>query len=377
MNDVPRNRPRPEIPSPPDGAIDRDLQALDARSRRDMKPLAETLATLSGPRRKRTWEEGLMAWTGFWRSRPRWAVAGVVAVLALALLVVPVSYEQVTGHQVAVTVAGAQIERPVMDEIAAGLKTALGADAVEVALRAGDGGFEYTLRANLGAAEGAKARSVADVFARTLTEKGYDARADVTEIRERTSGNVYAMMMDNVIRVSVDGKSAAELETEIAAQLTAAGVPNAEVSVTMDGDDKMEIQISAEARGEPGEMDLTQPTQIVLTKGGEDLGGELEDIGVRIAMLCAEGGPEQMKVDVNQAGRSATAVVSNPQALTDAALAAEISRQLTEQGLVDLSVSVQDGQVEITGLDPKAGVLGAAEEKATWGDLKQKYQKSN
>ncbi len=378
MSEVPRNR-TPETASPTDAAVDRDLAALDARSRHDLKPLATTLANLSGARRRRTWEERLM--TGFWTKRPRLAMAGAVAVLALALLVVPVSYERVTGHQVSVTLTGAQIERPVMDEIAEGLKTALGADEVGVAARRGDSGYEYTLSAGVEAAGNASPKTVAEAFARTLEEKGYHARAEVTPIRERTSGNVYAMMLDNVIRVSVDGKNADELEAEIAQQLAAAGVPNAEVSVTMDGDDRMEVQISAEAEGAPGEIDLEGPTRIMLTMDGEDLGGATQDVGVRVMNTAADDGTERMNVEVDHDGTTAVAVVDDPASLDDAALAAAISDQLVAQGLTGLSVNVSDGKVEVLVVDPEAGVLGAAEDgaqkKATWGEVKRKYGESN
>lgn len=371
MKDDPR--PRHDRSTSLDRRIDRDLEALAARSAENPRPLTETLHTLSGRRSGRRWEERFMAWTGFWKMRPRLATAAVVVLAAAALLVVPVSYTKVVGHEITLNLDGKGMSREVVGTLAGQFKSALHADAVQVAAGVEDGAATYTFTAR---AAGRDAPAAAEAFAHNLTGKGYTARAVATPIRERVSGNVYAMAYDNVIRVSVDGKSADELETEIADALAAAGVPNAQVSVTMDGDNgspNMKIEVKATGDCDPDAAG-SEP-QLVLTADGKDLGGDTENVNVRMKKAEAADGTVQLQVEVTRDGTVYTATVENAESLSDADLAAAVHDQLAAQG-VDLSVSSQDGRVQVLGL----GATGGAEpqiRKTTWGRLKQEMKDRN
>lgn len=355
--------------------IDRDLKALATRSAEDPLPLAQTLHSLSGSRPERRWEERVMAWTGFWKTRPRLVTTAAVALVAAALLMVPVSYTKVVGHEVTLNLSGSNVSREVVGTLAGQFKEALHADAMQVAATLEDGVRGYTFTAR---APGRNAPAVAEAFAHNLAGKGYTAEAGSTPIKERVSGNVYAMAYDNVVRVSVDGKSAAELESEIADALAAAGVPNAQVSVTLGGDDDsrtMKVEVTADAEGGP-EAAGSEP-QLVLTSNGGDLGGEARECSVRMMKTESTDGSAQLQVDVTRDGTVYTATVENAEALSDADLAAAVHEQLAAQG-VDLSVSAQDGRVQV--VDLGSGIQAEPEsqvKKTTWGKLKQQMKEGN
>ncbi len=360
-----------------DDRIGRDLRALTARSRRNMRPLTETVDGLSGAHPKRPWEERLMASFKLLGARPRLAVVGAVAALAVALLVIPVSYQRVVGHDVALTLAGAGLTQDAVRDIATQFKTAMGSESVRVEAQGDDAGVVYTLTSRIPNLAGRSAKTVSDAFAHTLVAKGYDAEAAVTPVREKVSSNVYAMVADNVVRVSVDGKNAAEVEAEIAAQLAAAGVPDAQVSVTMDDDgSKIEIQVQAEHEGAVDEM-VGSPPEIVLTAGGEDLGGEVSDVQVKVRKIMSDAG-SSLIIDVDRSGNTATVTVNNPETLSDAELSAEVQRQLVALGITDLSVSASEGRIQL--MDASAllqksapGATPGGTEESTFGKVKSKY----
>jgi len=376
MSDVPASRgSHAETPRPLDERIERDLRALNTRSRRHMRPLTETVDGLAGGHPQGPWEEKLMASFGFLKNRPRLAVVGVVAALAVALLVIPVSYQRVVGHDVTLTLTGAGLTQDTVRGIATEFKAALGSEAVRVEARADDAGVLYTLTSRAPARSGRSTQAISEAFAHSLSGKGYGAEAAVAAVREKVSSNVYAMVAENVIRVSVDGKSAEELEAEIGAQLAAAGIPNAEVSVTMEGDNKMQVMVRAESQG-PCE-EAGGPTDIVLTAGGVELGGTGEEARIKICKTMTEQG-ERLVLDVEHAGRTATVTVDRPETLSDAELAAEVQRQLAAQGITDLSVSAQDGILRCLNanalLEKSApGAAPGGTEKTTVGKVKSKF----
>jgi hypothetical protein len=181
------------------------------------------------------------------------------------------------------------------------------------------------------------------------------------------------MVMNNVITVSIDGKTDAELNAEITEKLTAAGLPNAQVSVTRetrDGSDFMRVEV--QAHGDGAEVPDHEPIQLQLTSNGEDLGGIAHHATVRLRKLADDEG-NHLLVDVEDGGRTATATVDNPEALSDAEITAEIHRQLAAQGMGHLSVSSQDGKIQVLALEP--GVAPAGDQPTSWGKLKDKYGK--
>lgn len=378
MRDVPESRrgSHAEPERSLDDPIGRDLEALASRSQRNVRPLTDTVQRLAGERPKRPWEERLMASFKLLGARPRLAVVGAVAALALALLVIPVSYQRVVGHDVTLQLAGAGIDQSTIRGIATEFKTALNGGPVRVEAQADGAAATFILSSRVPMRSGRSAEAIAQAFAHTLTGKGYTAEAAVTAVREKVSSNVYAMVAENVIRISVDGKSSAEVETAIAEQLAAAGIPNAQVSVTMDGDgNKMEIQVRAEHEG-PCDGTATPP-EIVLTAGGEDLGGTGEAARIKICKTMTDEGA-RLVLDVEQAGRIATVTVNNPETLSDAELSAEVQRQLTALGITDLSVSAQDGILKCFDanalLEKSApGATPGGTEKTTFGKVKTKY----
>jgi len=373
MSEVRKSDSTP-APRSPDAGIDRDLTALGARSRRNVTPLRHFIEGLPAPKPGRPWEEIPMAFLGWFKGRPGVAVPAVVALVAAALLVIPVSYQHTVGQKVTLEVAGADLSRATLDGLVQQFKTALDGGAVRVEARAGDEGTTYALTTTVPANAGASAKAVTGAFVHTLEAKGYTAHAAVDAIREKTSGNVYAMMLDNVIRVSVDGKSAGELETEITQALAAAGIPDAQVSVQMDEPGKMEIQVKAESDGSTPLPD--QPVQLELTSGGQPLGGDLQRAEVRVQRTRDDTG-EHLTLDVTDAGKTATVTVDDPGSLADSELAQRISDALAAEGLTGLSVSVQDGKVQVFHADGAAGNAPAPTQSTSWGNLKKQYDKNH
>ena len=352
-----------------DTRIDRDLKALSTRSRQDPPSLSETIHTLAGESPGRQWEERLMALTGFFKSRPRVATFAAVAVLAAALLVVPFSYQKVVGHQVSLVVAGPGVNQTLMQGIASEFKETLDVDEVKMMAEAGETGTEYTLVAETRGKKGAPA--IAQAFARSLTAKGYTARSSSSPIKEKVNGSVYAMVMSNTIEIDVDGKTAEQLEAEIVAALTASGIPNAEVSVTL-GDNQMKIEVKAMSEG-PIDGDATDDhAQIVLTSGGEVLGGGGESVEVGIKKIRDENG-ERLIVEVTKNGQTATATIQDAGSLSDDDLAEAVRAQLAAQG-VDYEVSCLNGRVKVSS---PASDEGSDVRPTTWGKLKQKMNDDN
>jgi hypothetical protein len=350
--------------------VDRDLTALAARNRKNQPPLSQTLRTLSGRRPERGWEERFMVWTGFLKKRPRLATLAATAVVAAALLVVPISYDKVVGHDVTLSLAGDGLNQNLVSGIAAEFKEALDSDMVNVNADQDDGNLLYTFSAR---ATGSNAPAVSEAFARTLTGRGLVAEANSTPVKERVSSNVYAMALDNVVHISIDGKSAEELEAEIATQLEAAGL-DAQVSVTMEGDDHMRIEVQATAEGDC-QIHAGECPQIVLTSGGEPLGGEFEDVSCRMMIKETASGARQLMIEVDDNGNTVTATVDDPESLSDSELAVRVHQQFAAQGL-DVSVSAQNGRVRLMSLE------GTAEQdsnvkKTTWGQIKNKMKDSN
>ena len=309
-----------------------------------------------------------MAWTGFLKKRPRLATLAATAVVAAALLVVPISYDKVVGHDVTLSLAGDGLNQNLVRGIAAEFKEALDAEMVNVTADQDDGNLLYTFSAR---ATGSNAPAVSEAFARTLTGRGLVAEANSTPVKERVSSNVYAMALDNVVHISIDGKSAEELEAEIAAQLEAAGL-DAQVSVTMEGDDHMRIEVQATAEGP---IDEDGHTQIVLTSGGEPLGGEFEDVSCRMMIKEDASGTQQLTIEVDDNGQTVTATIDDPKSLSDGELAARVHEQLAAQGL-DISVSAENGRVRLMSLEDAAG-QDSNVKKTTWGQLKNKMKDSN
>lgn len=345
-------------------SIEKDLSALDARSRLHPPSLERTIQTLS--RKERVKEERFMGWNGFLKAHARLAMAAGAALVAGALLLVPVSYDKVVGHEVALSVNGAGLDDETVRGIAGELKEALGAEGVGVDAAMDNGSVIYTYTAKTPAT---RAGSVAESFVRALETRGIEAASAVSPIKERVSGNVYAMAANSVVAISIDGKSEAELEAEIAAQLAAAGI-DADVSVNIEGDDRMEVDIRAEFEGEAGEEPV-EP-QIVLTSEGAPLEGEMETASVKVKMTEDQSN-NSMVVEVLDGDETYSATVKDPGSLSDSELASRVEQLLAAQGR-QVSVSAEDGRIRVRPLgNPEDGGV----RKTSWGKLKQRMSEGN
>lgn len=315
-----------------------------------------------------------MAKTALFGRRPGFLAIAAAAAVAVALLVIPISYQTTTAHDLSLTLVGNSIDTEAVKGIAGELKEALDAEGVQLLVAGDDGAMTYTLAAKVAADQGGRARAVARAFERELAARGYDVRASVTPVRETVSGNVYAMMMDNVIRIEAAGKSDPEIEAEIVAALNAAGVPNAQVDVTTSADGtQREIRVVAE--GGP-EMTGDEP-EIVLTVNGEEPAGEIARADCKIMLRESADGAREMVVEyASEAGVTATATVPNPESLNDQELADAILRQLAAGGATGISVSAEDGRVTVLEMNG-TGVMGTAEEPRSWGSIKKELGTGN
>jgi hypothetical protein len=331
--------------------LERDLEALRALSARDVPDLRMTIETArqsrldSGPwhwnlRRK------IMALIDSARTRPAVAAVVIGALVVLVAMVVPVSYDRVVGQDVSLTFAGKGVAAQEVRGIAADLKTLLGSNGVSVEAVAEAGAPRYVLRATSSKHAGADVLRAAGEFARTLASKGYSASVHVTPHRERVTSPAVAYALEQIIRISVDGKAAAQLESEIRNRLAEAGVPDAEVSVTdrPDGGREIKLKVEREHVGDVGSAPPEPMPQVVLTRGGAPVAGG-EGFAVKFLKKKIDGATT-LTVEVTSNGKTATVNVPNLESRSDADVAGAITSQLKQAG-IDAKVTVTAGKIEI------------------------------
>jgi hypothetical protein len=205
--------------------------------------------TVRGARLRSTPSEGFVTRTRtLFGSRPLLAPA-LAGLLAVALLVVPVSYQKTVGWNVTLDVTGGS-SAGIAGLPAVG-RDAVGAESANLNL---DGNHAtVTARVPLEAGKGVATRAAA--LARVLTAEGFTAKSSVEPIRESVSGNLFAMTRDGTIRVDItaEGRTPAEIESQVRDQLAAAGITNAEVTVTKDDKQHTTIQVMAHPDGSGAE----------------------------------------------------------------------------------------------------------------------------
>jgi len=278
------------------------------------------------------------------RTRPAAAAALAGALVVLVAMVVPVSYERVVGQDVALTVTGGEIGNGEIKGIAQGLKGALNAKSVMVEAVSGDGGPIFVLHAMLPKRSGADVRRATAKFASELAATGYSASVQVAPRREHVRYPAVAYAFDQIISISVDGKSAAALEQEIRDRLAEAGVPDAHVSVTDRPEGGREVRLTVERQKE-GDASTTEPEpmpQVVLTKDGAPLTAG-EGISIKVRKTKADG-ITSLIVDVTSNGKSAKAEVANSDSMSDTALSDAINSQLERAG-TDARVTCVGGKI--------------------------------
>ena len=288
--------------------------------------------------------------------RPWVIPAAVTAVIALVLLAVPISYERTTGQEVKLTLSGTGLDGARVASISNELKNALHAKSV-VADRDDENGAEtLTLTATVPGGSAAAATVVASTFTKSLEAKGYHATSSVAAIREKVSNSVVAYAMDTIIRIPVDNKSAAELEAEIRNSFAAAGIPDAQVSVTeeiVNGKParKYKVEVNREHTGSAGDTQfdakLEGEPQIVLTKDGvaiPELGANA--VSMRILKKKDAAGHTTTVLETMQGGQTYKAEIPNSENMSDDALAQAITTELQRAG-ARVRVTMVNGRPDV------------------------------
>lgn len=307
MND-PRHDPSNSRPRKDaiDRSIDADLEALRRLTVQDLPTLEQTAR---GARAARTSREGFMN-----RSiralvaRPWLATAAGVAALALLLLAIPFSYSRTTGYEVRLHVAPPASEAAALPDLADRMKEAFHVDRVTITTDRG-----VTLSARLPLGSRPRIQQGLATLAPAIAALGPSVRTEIDPVVERVSGTVYAMATQRIVNLHIDreGKSLAEIETELRDQLAAAGLPGADVKVTQDGD-QMQMQMLWQCA--PGDSSIC-PVDVNITMDGLPQGER------KVIKLTPD----------------------HP--LSDIELKQEIERQLRDQGMRNPSVEVRDGKV--------------------------------
>lgn len=322
--------------------IGHDLEAL--RSLSDQGP--PELETSLGAARRRApgvKGEGFAMAIQFVRTRPALATALGVIVVAAGMLVFPISYERTVGYDVALTLAGGNVPETQVREIARGFQSTLGAEGATVMASMENGRLTYVLEASASR----DVRGPAQAFAKGLENLGYTATVTATPRRETISTNVYAYAMSRVIEISTDGKSAAQLESEIRERLLAAGVTQAEVFVTDVGDHGREVRIKAEHVDQAGAGHEEIP-ELVLTKGGKPID---EGFAVRVMKKKDASGVTALTLAVTVEGKTTSVEIPNADSMGDAALGAEIQSRLLAAG-VEAVVTVHGDEITVQKRQP-------------------------
>jgi len=302
-----------------EGVLERHLQALHRVTERDLPELGDTVRMLQARAPERTpqriEEDFWMQSRRILRARPWLAGVAAAAIAAAILGIVPVSYERTTGHDVMLSLAGPAPDPQSLAQIAAEFKAALGAGDVKVRESSESSEGATTLEAYSHSRSRSEVEQTTGAFAAALGGRGLKARVQVVPRTQRVSSNVYAMAVDHVIQLHIDrnGKSPAEIEADLRAQLDAAGIPDSEVHVTQEGG-QTQIRIQA-----------TSNTPL----HAENLQVELKADGTEALH------PTLHRFEVHR-----------EPGMTDADVRAEIERQMREAG-VQGEVFVEDGKVRI------------------------------
>jgi hypothetical protein len=235
------------------------------------------------------------------------------AAIALALLLVPISYERTVGHLVTVSLSGATLGEEKIHEIVTDLSSSLGTEAVRVSMF-GDG---YLIKVSSPIRSRAKVEAAAAGLSKSLARGGMGAEVSVTPRVERVTGNVYAAARWTFVDLSVrrSGRSAQQVEEDLRAQLSAAGYENPQVSVDLGGD---ETSIRIESTSEQG-GETRQRIRKVTRKGdGGDFDVQLKDLDYQ---------PEP--------------------GMTDEEIRQDILRELASQGMGEAEVTVENGEIRV------------------------------
>jgi hypothetical protein len=173
------------------------------------------------------------------RIHPRigWGLALAVT-LFLFVSLVPFSYQRIAGYES--TVAFNSPVEIVPEHLKSAL-AAVGQTDVKVGLEQTDAGSVFHLK---GLPSQLAARQAVAVINSLAGNKG---ESQITPVYETISASLYAQARERLISIEIDGSGMtdAEMENEISAKLTEAGLTPDQVSVTTGSDGSRQISISA------------------------------------------------------------------------------------------------------------------------------------
>jgi hypothetical protein len=249
--------------------IGSDLKAFSERSRRDLPTIDQTAQRLWKRNLRRSEEGFTMKVLHSLKSHPAVSAILGIAVIAVVLLAIPISYTRTTGYRATLEIAdatGVDVET-----VAGEFGKAL--DTENVKLAAGPRGARISAEVpvrSAGTLEG-----IASGFAQALAERGVTATAGVEPVTERVTGNVYAMAANGIIEISInsEGLTDEEIEDEIRTQLEAAGLEPCLVDVET-GEGEKRIQIGLERCPEEWAEGTDIPVRISIDGMEPPPGGE-------------------------------------------------------------------------------------------------------
>jgi hypothetical protein len=259
------------------------------------------------------------------QARPWPATAIFAAVVAVALLFVPISYQKTVGQDVALTLAVPELDPSQVQTIASEFQTALHATELSIDQHA-DGGLVLTAR--VPNRSGTTVALAAQAFAAGLTGRGFPSTAQVTPRVELALGSAYAYAWDNVVNIQVtsDGKTPAQIEAEIRDQLEAAGIEAPMVKYAKEGDRTSVAMMMSKTPAECEGAAECCP-QVNISIEGREPGDD---------------GSGQRKCEI---------LIRRTAETTDADVIADIEQQLREQG-IDAAVTMEDGMPVICPRNP-------------------------
>jgi hypothetical protein len=264
--------------------IDSDFKALGERSKRYLPTIDETAQRLWKHNLRRSEEGSLMKVLHSLKSHPAMATVLGIAIVAAVLLAVPISYTKTTGYRATLEISNATgID---VKAVAGEFGKALDTENVTVV-----GGLETArITADLPVRSAGTLEGIASGFAQALTERGVAATASIEPVTERVTGNVYAMAAAEIIeiRVNSEGLTDEEIESEIRAQIEAAGLEACLVDVeTGEGEKRIEIGIQCDPQ--EGCPDGGMPVRISIDGMEPPPAGEFETVRAMELRIPAEG----------------------------------------------------------------------------------------
>jgi len=329
-----------------------DLAALKKVSDRDLPDLKQVIHDISRRQPERVtpimgWRRRIMAAVQTMKARPALAALAVVALLIVVGMVVPVSYDRVTGHDVSITLT-AGFSPDAIAPTAKEMKARLNAGSVEVRAEVDAGAPRFVFHATVPGRSRAEATRAAGAFVKELAQKGYAASLAVAPHKEHVTSPAVAYAWNQIIQISVDGKSASALESEIKQRLAEAGLPDAQVSVKDGATGGREISVNVQRQnfGDAPPTDQPQP-ELVLTKNGAPITGGST---VKIKKMKDQTGATSLVVETSDNGKTATATVPNSESMSDAQLQDALTTQFRQAGL-NVQVEVVGGQIKVRPID--------------------------